>query len=160
MLRVYIHEDAKTYFASRSTYTPNNCCLSYCRQYRDKQISSSSNKNNNKNSTQPGDRNNDALVARNNNNNNVKNSLGGGKSRGDVFVRRTESMATSEPKSGSPQTTADSVAVARQKPSSMGELFRSTGQLLLHPRRQIKQSIFCRKMSQRNISLPFLQTLV
>jgi hypothetical protein len=104
----------------------------------------------------------------NKNSNSHKSSFRGGHFRRDIFVRRTESISTPPPKNRQINSLGDSgngdasrPPATTTKPSSVGDLFRHTGQLLLHPRRQIKQSIFCRKMSsQRNISLPFLQTLV
>jgi hypothetical protein len=139
----------------------------YCRQFRDKQ----KNKDDDttpqtrsrllNNSARIGNNNGSVFVnTANNNNNNNKNKdsspRSNAQSRGDIFVRRTEVAPRSLHHSSA--EVGDSSDGAPQK-TSMSTLFRSTGQLLLHPRR-IKQSLFCRKISQRNISLPFLQTLV
>jgi hypothetical protein len=138
----------------------------YCRQFRDKQ----KNKDDDttpqtrsrllNNSARIGNNNASVFVNTANNNNNNKNKdsspRSNAQSRGDIFVRRTEAAPRSLHHSSA--EIGDSSDGAPQK-TSMSTLFRSTGQLLLHPRR-IKQSLFCRKISQRNISLPFLQTLV
>jgi hypothetical protein len=144
------------------------------RKFRDKQTEKESAQTRNNINSSENNNNNKSSLLISNNYRNIKDTRShSGQSRRDIFVRRTEAAAPKSggpvnagpgnggsgngvPGNGVPGNGGDSGAPQKK---SVGNLFRSTGQLLLHPKR-MTQSMFCRKISQRNISLPFLQTLV
>ena len=134
------------------------------RKFRDKQTEKESAQTRNNINSSENNNNNKSSLLISNNYRNIKDTRShSGQSRRDIFVRRTEAATpkcsdpvNNGPGNGGSGNGGDSGAPQK---TSVGNLFRSTGQLLLHPKR-MTQSMFCRKISQRNISLPFLQTLV